>query len=393
VRSAKVFVSAGEASGDLHAARLVEALRRRRPQWRFVGFGGPRLLEAGVELREDLVESSVMGLWPVIASLGGIAATVARFVEELRRDPPDLLVIVDYPGLNLNLARLARARGVRVVSYICPQVWAWAPWRLRRVASRSDLLLVIVPFEEDLYRRVHPRVRYVGNPVFDHLAALDAAAERGLEPPLVVPPARRPLALLPGSRRQEVRETLGAQLRVAAELASIDPKLLPFVSCQRPALLGEIEAAIAASPLPAEVVVGAATPLQRAAELALVCSGTATLEQAWYGTPMVVMYPASESERALYRSFGVAPYFGLVNIFAGREIVPEVLFTPGEEEELLRRARPLVEGVERERVRDDLARLRAERFLPGAADRAAEEIDRFLAGDDAGRSPPGPSGV
>jgi len=385
VSAPKIFVSAGEASGDLHASRLVEALRRRLPECRFAGFGGPRLAAAGMELREDLVESSVMGLWPVLASLGDILGTVARFVEELIRDPPDLLVIVDYPGLNLNLARLARARGVPVVSYICPQVWAWAPWRLRRVARRSDLLLVIVPFEEDLYRRVHSRVRYVGNPVFDHLAALDAAAEG--EAPLAVPAGRRPFALLPGSRRQEVRDTLGAQLRVAAELAAEDPRLLPIVSCQRPALLGEIERAIAESPVAAEVVVGPAAPLQRAAELALVCSGTATLEQAWFGTPMVVMYPASEVERSLYRSFGVAPFFGLVNIFAGREVVPEVLFTPGEEEEVLRRARPLIAGEERERVCADLRRLREERFVPGAAERAAEEIERFLAGARAGSSP------
>ncbi len=204
----KIFIAAGEASGDQHAARLVSALRARRPEWRFVGMGGPKLEAAGVELREDLVERSVMGFLPVLASLGGIFETVARFVEELRRDPPDLLVIVDNPGLNLNLARLARSRGIPVVSYICPQVWAWAPWRIRRVARRSDLLLVIVPFEEELYHAVHPRVRYVGNPVFDHLAAVEPDREigQGALPPL--PPGARPLALLPGSRRQEIREVL-----------------------------------------------------------------------------------------------------------------------------------------------------------------------------------------
>jgi lipid-A-disaccharide synthase len=260
------------------------------------------------------------------------------------------------------------------------------------------MLLVIVPFEEELYRAVHSRVRFVGNPVFDHLAELDAEASPAAVGGgvLAAPPGRRVLALLPGSRRQEVRDSLGAQLRVAAALVEEDPRLHPIVSCQRPALLGEVERAIAASPVPAEVVVGPAQPLQRIADLALVCSGTATLEQAWYGTPMVVMYPANEVERSLYRWFGVTPHFALVNVFAGREVVPEVLFTPGEEEEVLRRARPLVAGPERERVRSDLARLRAERFRPGAAQRAADEIVRFLAERRpaaAGASPPSVRGV
>ncbi len=134
-------------------------------------------------------------------------------------------------------------------------------------------------------------------------------------------------------------------------------------------------------------MVGGAHALQRAAELALVCSGTATLEQAWFGTPMVVMYAASEVERAMYRTFSVAPHFALVNLFAGREVVPEVLFTPGEEEAVIRRALPLVEGSERDRVAADLRRLRIERFSPGAADRAAEEIERFWGERSVGTSP------
>jgi lipid-A-disaccharide synthase len=278
--------------------------------------------------------------------------------------------------MNLELARLARRRGIPVVAYICPQVWAWAPWRIRRVARSADLLLVILPFEEGLYGAVHPRVRYVGNPVFDHLDALERA---GGTPPLALPAGARALALLPGSRKQELQGILPAQLRIAAALRDADPGLVPLVSCQRPALRPMIDRAIAEGPVAAGVVDGSAHALQRAAALALVCSGTATLEQAWFGTPMVVMYAASEVGRGLYAEYSVAPSFALVNLFAGRPVVPEVLFTPGEEEEVLRRALPLVAGAARERMREELRRLRAERFLPGAAARAAEEISRFVA--------------
>ena len=218
-------------------------------------------------------------------------------------------------------------------------------------------------------------------------AAEDAArseADRGLPS---LPAGSRTLALLPGSRRQEVREILPAQLRVAAALQRDDASFVPVVSCQRPALRAEVERRIAAGPTAARIHEGPVHDLQRSADLALVCSGTATLEQAWYGTPMVVLYAASEVERALYRGLSVAPHFALVNLFAGREVVPEVLFTPGDEEAVIRRARPLVAGPVRERVERDLAALRADRFHLGAAERAADEIVTFL-GERLGRGEP-----
>lgn len=383
-KDAKVLVTAAEVSGDLHAAHLVTALRALHPDWRFFGLGGPRMEAAGVALREDLVENAVMGFLPVVKELGRLLRTVARFEEELRTDPPDLLVVVDSPGLNLELAALARRHGIPVVYYICPQVWAWAPWRLRRVAKRADLLLTILPFEEELYRGVHPNVRYVGNPVFDHLSFLEESGALGGAGPLVRPDERC-LALLPGSRRQEVRSTLPAQLRVAAELRRIDPRLTSIISCQRDSLAETVDRVVAEGPVEARVHRGPVAELQAAADLALVCSGTATLEQAWFGTPMVVHYPMSEVDRALYRAFAVMPHFALVNLFAGREVVPEVLYSPGEEEEILRRARPLVAGPERERVREELRRLREDRFRPGAAARAAEEVAAFARGIDSSR--------
>ena len=368
----RVFVSAGEASGDLHAAHLVEALKLRWPNTEFVGFGGPQLAKAGVELREDLVETSVMGFLPVLLSIGSILKTVARFEQELRADPPDLFLPVDYPGLHLNLSYLARRHQVPVVSYIVPQVWAWAPWRLRRVARRSDRMLVILPFEEEIYSAVHRDVHFVGNPVFDHLSKIETdlpEPNRSRD--------RKTLAILPGSRRQEVRGNLPSQLRVARRVLAEDPSFEIVVSVQREALRPMVEEAMRTESVVARLELGAPHALQSRAEIALVCSGTATLEQAWFGTPMVVQYPASEIERSLYESFSVAPHFALVNLFAGREIVPEVLFTPGEEESLCRAAFSLLDESRRSRIRSELAELREGRFHGGAAEKSAERVVEF----------------
>lgn len=371
----KLYLVAGEASGDLHAAGLVRALARLRPDWRCVGLGGDRMAAAGVELRANLVERSVMGVRKVLAEFGKLFDLTAHVLQEFEQAPPRALVLVDYPGLNLNLARMARARGIPVVYYICPQVWAWAPWRLRRVARRADLLLPILPFEESIYRAVHPRVRYVGNPVFDHLARLDTEL-----PEPSGPGCPDVLAIFPGSRRQEVEESLPVQLRVAAAVLADDPPGEVVVSCHRPRLREVIQARIDGSGVAARIHDGPTHRLQRQARLALVVSGTATLEQAYFGAPMVVLYATRRWERALFGVLSVTPFIALVNLFAGRRVVPEFLVVPGKEEAaVVEAARALwPDGPARLQVCADLAELRAQAFGPGASERAAEEIRTFL---------------
>ncbi|MFQ5655416.1 MAG: lipid-A-disaccharide synthase, partial [Planctomycetota bacterium] len=364
MREARIYLSAGEASGDLHAAHLVEALRRLRPGWRFAGLGGERMAEAGVELRANLVDHAVMGLRRVFGQIGALLRITAIFLEEMRRAPPDLLLLIDNPGLHLNLARLARARGIPVVYYICPQVWAWAPWRLRRVARRADLLLAILPFEEGIYSGVHPRVRYVGNPVFDHLAAVERRLEAEQPSPGDGDGGGEPiLALFPGSRRQEVEEALPAMLDAARGLVARRPGLRVRVSCQRPSMRPLVEEHLGDAGVEASIVEGPPHALQRAAYLSLVVSGTATLEQAFFGVPMAVVYPVRPLARRLFGTLGVTPHISLVNLFAGREVVPEILFAPGEERRIEEAAIPLLEDEgSRQGVIDDLRRLREERF-------------------------------
>ena len=368
----RILLCAGEPSGDLHGARLVRECRRLSPDLTFSGIGGDKMAAAGVDLRANLVDRAVMGWSRIARELPGMVRLLAGLTEELRVDPPDQVVVIDYPGLNINIAQIARRHGVAVTYYICPQVWAWAPWRIKKVAASADQLLVVLPFEEDLYRSVHPRVHHVGNPVFDHLADLDLSELRegaGHE---------QTLAILPGSRRQEILEILPTLLEVARCLIEDHPQLKVRISCQRHALKEAIDVAIEESGVPAEVIEGAPRQLQANARLAMVASGTATLEQAWFSRPMMVVYPTSEVSRAGYSLFAVTPFFALVNLIAGEKVVPEILFEPGQPEPLVREARRLLDPREAARCREKLQLLRQECFQPGASGRAAQKVLELL---------------
>ncbi|MGE3163795.1 MAG: lipid-A-disaccharide synthase [Planctomycetota bacterium] len=377
----KIYIVAGEASGDVHGASLVASLRERHPDWRFVGLGGERMRAAGVELRSNLVDRSVMGFRKVLAEMGYLFGVASVFLEELRREPPELLILIDYPGLNLNLARMARRQRVPVVYYVCPQVWAWAPWRIRRVARRADLLLVILPFEERLYRSVHDRVRYVGNPIFDHLVEQESTP--------VQPSSGPVLALFPGSRGHEVDEALPLMLRSVQPIAAARGDLAVVVSCHRPRLRGRVEAAIRESGMTVAIHEGDPHTLQRTAQVAVVVSGTATLELAFFGTPLVVVYPVRRWERRVFGWLSVTPFIALVNLFAGRALVPELLVAEGEEGQVEQAVRRLLLHEPAATVRRELHDLRERLFQPGASARAAAEICRVL--EESPASPESPS--
>lgn len=368
---AKLLVCAGEPSGDLHAAQLVKACLQIDPELQIDGIGGERLAASGARLRADLADRAVMGWLPVLAQMKSILTHASGFVEELLQDPPDQLVVIDYPGLHIHLATIARRLGIPVTYYICPQVWAWAPWRIRRIAACADQLLVVLPFEEGLYRSVHPRVHHVGNPVFDALSGAGAV------PPLQGSSGNPILALLPGSRKQEIRAGLPALLEASRILTSHQPGLETWISCQRDNLIPEIDALLEDHPQ-ARVHVGDARALQARARLAIVCSGTATLETAWHGVPMVVAYPANELQRSVYRLLAVAPYFSLINLFAGTKLVPELLFEPGDGAAIARLATPLLDDHRAGELTEELKRIRAEKFHPGASQKAAQQIIALL---------------
>lgn len=317
----ELFLVAGEPSGDVHAAHLLEALQDRMPGITCRGYGGPRMAARGFELLHDLASEGIMGLFPVLAALPRIARLFRRAVGELERRPPAALVLVDYPGFNIRLAARAHRLGIPVIYYISPQVWAWARWRIKKLARVVDLMLVILPFEEDVYRESGLPTVYVGHPLLDHLEASppdpeEVARLRAGPSPVV--------GLFPGSRRHVVESLAPCFLRAAALLReqprTQDARFLVALAQERfrDAITPHLPPR-----LPVELVVDRAREVMAASDVCLTSSGTTTLEIAGMGVPFVLGYRVSAPVYALGRALISVPHIGLVNLIADRRLVPE----------------------------------------------------------------------
>lgn len=380
-----VLVSAGDASGELHAAALVEALKARLPDARFLGLGGPEMEKAGVELVVHQREIAVGGLFEVARDLRRVVSAWRRLVRALRESKPDLVVLVDSPDFNIPFARRARRAGAPVLYYVSPQVWAWRRGRIHKLARRVDRMAVIFPFEVEVYAGTRLPVEFVGHPLADRLggrfAARDTAAARlslGLE-------AGRPLvALLPGSRRNEVRGTLPLQLRAAAELHGRDPRVAFAVAVASSIPRATVDAAIAEAALPSllelHVIEGRTYDVLMAADVALAKPGTVTVEAALLGTPMVVAARANPITASIMRRIVKVPSFTMPNLIAGETVVPEYLQEEARPGPIADALAGLLAGEERDRQMAGLERVR-ERLGPGgAAERAADIAMEMIGG-------------
>jgi lipid-A-disaccharide synthase len=372
----RVLLVAGEPSGDLHAANLAAALLRLRPDAVLEGIGGPRMAAAGVRVVRDLVSDPVMGVWPVVRRTPDFARLYRDLLARLEDDPPDVVVGVDYPGLNLRLAGAARRRGVPFVEYIAPQVWAWAPWRTRKLARDVALVLPILPFEPAIFGAAGARAPYVGHPLMEHLE------RRGVDEAVVarlrdgVPAGCAVVALMPGSRRSEVRQNLPLLLAAALDLEVIRPPtrfVLPLAAERLRPLVEELTAA-------SGVVVHVCPPSESddamaAADAAITVSGTATLHLAFHGVPAVVVYRASAAGRALSRLLLTTPWIALPNLVACEEVLPEFVAGPRDVPRVVEALLSLLPGGDRrDRAVAGLRRVRARLSAPGVSDRAARWV-------------------
>ena len=366
----RIFFVAGESSGDTHGAALIRALRGLEPDLQAEGLGGQAMAEAGMALREDLAGQAIMGFTEVVKHLLPMRRLMLDTVEHLRATRPDGLVLIDYPGFNIRLAQRAHRLGIPIVYYISPQVWAWKKQRIHTIARCVGKMLVIFPFEEQLYRDVGMDCTYVGHPLVEHVAAY--APEAGPEGPPVI-------GVLPGSRAQEIGRLLEPMLGVARGIRERYPEARFVTPCVNEARGAQVRAL--AGDFPLEVVTGGMYGVLAAARLCLVASGTATLETALFGTPMVILYRVSAGSYWLARWLVDVEHIGIVNILAGRRIVPEFIQQDATPEKVLPTALELIRDTPaRVQMLADLDAVRRALGGGGASARAAREVLHFLEG-------------
>jgi lipid-A-disaccharide synthase len=360
----EVLIIAGEASGDLHAAGLANALKRLRPDLTLAGVGGARMEQAGVALLERAERIAVMGFVEVIRHVPRHYALLSQLKRRLKSGSVALLVVIDYPGFNMKLAAAAKAAGVPVLYYITPQVWAWGAGRLSELARIVTRAAPILPFEEPLLRQHGINATFVGHPLLDRIDEMpDRAEARRL---LGLRESDRVLALFPGSRTQEIDRLLDDFVKTARILESKLPGLRVVVSAASTVTIDPVRC-------PYPRVPSASFTVLRAADAALCKSGTTTLEAAVAGCPLVVAYKTSTWTYAIARRVVKIPHIGLVNVVAGREVAPEFVQDAVVPERVAEALLPLLDPDDphRSAMLDGLATVRSRLGTPGAADRVA----------------------
>jgi len=375
----RVLVSAGDASGEAHAADLVRALAARLPDTSFIGLGGPALEAAGVEIRVPLRDVAVGGLVEVLGHVPRVLGAWRTLEAAAREAPTRLAILVDAPDLNLPLARRLRRAGVPVLYYVAPQVWAWRRGRIRKIARRVDRLAVIFPFEVDVFAGTGLPVTFVGHPLVDRMAAWAGRLDRaGARAALGLDPARPLLLLLPGSRRNEVRGMLPLHLAAAAALRARVPGLA--VALALAPTVARADVAPALGGLDVTVVETRGYEAMAAADVALAKPGTATLELCLLGTPFAVAGRAHPLSAAIMRRLVRLPSWTLPNLLAGAPIVPEFLQEQARPERVAAALAELLAGPARELQQRRLAEV-ARRLGPGgAAERAAAIAEEMIRG-------------
>jgi lipid-A-disaccharide synthase len=365
----RIFVSAGEPSGDLHGAGVVKALRERHPDAVIEALGGPRMAAAGATIRHPMEGLAAFGLVEVVTKLRAHVRLLRALRNDFRAGRYDLVILIDYPGFHVRVAEAAKRAGTKVLYYIAPQLWAWRPGRARRFASAVDRLAVVLPFEQRFFGGLGLRSDYVGHPLVDRGAWPSRAAARAR---LGIQQESRVLGIFPGSRSQEIRR-LWAPFRDAAL------QLLREGRCQEVVVAGTPGGEYP-DPGPLRIVRGDPVPVFAAADAALAKSGTTTLEAALADVPMVVAYKVHPLTWLMFQRVRTVEWVSLVNLVAEREVVPELLQHHAEAGPLAEALRPLLDAGDPRTVaqREGLALVRARLGAPGATTRVVALADELL---------------
>lgn len=365
----RIFISAGEPSGDLHGAGVVRALRARHPDAVIEALGGPCMAAAGAVIRYPMDGLAAFGLVEVVTKLGAHLRLLRALRAEFRAGRYDLVILIDYPGFHVRVAEAARKAGTKVLYYIAPQLWAWRPGRARRFASAVDRLAVVLPFEQRFFGHLGLRSEYVGHPLVDRGAWPLRAAARAR---LGISPESRVLGIFPGSRSQEIRR-LWAPFRDAAL------RLLGEGRCDRVIVAGTPGGQYP-DPGPIEILRGDPILVFAAADAALAKSGTTTLEAALADVPMVVAYKVHPLTWLMFQRLRTVEWVSLVNLVAEHEVVPELLQHRAEAGPLVEALRPLLDPHDPRTLaqHEGLALVRQRLGTPGASTRVVALVDELL---------------
>jgi len=375
--SKSILLIAGEISGDMHAAHVVRATRERDPSIEFFGIGGDDLRATGMEIVHDVREMAVLGLAEVIQRYGFFRRVFKEMVELARERKPDAVLLVDYPGFNLRFARAMHRLGIKVIYYVCPQVWAWHRSRIPKMARIVDRLLVIFPFEVDVFAGTGLKVDFVGHPL------VDIAEKVRRSPVQTLPwPGKTRAAILPGSRMQEIERILAPMLGAAKILEKRDPNVGFLIAAPSQQIADAIRDRMEGNPdAPPryEIVIGKTRQVLRQATAAMVASGTATIEAALMDCPMVIVYKTSPVTYWLGRMLVHVKNLGMVNIVAGRTLCPEYLQYDAKAEKIADGMEPLLaETSERAAMVVGLEEVRQSLGQGGSAENAAAAITEEL---------------
>jgi lipid-A-disaccharide synthase len=379
----RIFICAGEPSGDVHGANLVRHLRRLHPDVECVGFGGDQMASAGCRLLYPLCRLAVMWLARVLANAHVFLSLLSQADRFFRRHRPDAVVLIDYPGFNWWLARRAHFHGIPVFYFVPPQLWAWAGWRVKKMQRYVDHVLCTLPFEEAWYRERGVPAHYVGHPFFDELPrqVLDPAflaSKQNDAGPIV--------ALLPGSRTQEVERNWPTLLESAARIHRGRPDVRFLVASFKESQRHHVEAYLRDRALPITAHVGRTPEIIQLAQCCIAVSGSVGLELLYREKPSVVLYRISPFDMRVCRLFIKSRYISLVNLLAGKELYPEFLTERCEAAAVSAQVlRWLNEPEDYRRVCGELADLRNKVAVPGACARAASYLLDALGGKDKGR--------